>query len=245
MDDIEPTSGEMSTSPNYLVFVGQIFGLIFAPISVCLLVYSLCEVIFECCKNLALTMALTVILLIYIFSCFFVFGSWVFQLLLLAKLRMDLMPCEVAGMLCLTAYVVTKLVYLFMVEKAHVIRGTTKSRLKSKLYLSNTFVVLSDYICLFSRRPHYDKGSAVCIIGLESAVLLPVIIFDAVVNVYLTSLFLTPLLGLYSVRSWIKKPGAVHENMPQLSRAPPNIRLRKLALRTFAGVLGTLLISIA
>ncbi|KAK0367539.1 hypothetical protein CLIM01_15104 [Colletotrichum limetticola] len=163
---------------------------------------------------------------------------------------MDLMPCEVAGMLCLTAYVVIKLVYLFMVEKAHVIRGATKSRLKSKLYLSNTFVLLAGYgiVAAFnyvSRRPYYDKGRAVCIIGLESAVLLPVIIFDAVVNVYLTSLFLAPLLGLYSVRIWVKTPSAVHENMPQLSRAPPNVRLRELALRTFAGVLGTLLISIA
>ncbi|KAG7084652.1 putative RING finger domain protein, partial [Colletotrichum scovillei] len=72
-----------------------------------------------------------------------------------------------------------------------------------------------------SRGSRYDKENDVCSIGLERTILLPVIFFDAVVNVYLTSLFLFPLL------------------------IPPNVRLRRLALRTFAGVIGTLAISIA
>ncbi|KAL2875211.1 hypothetical protein SGCOL_009646 [Colletotrichum sp. CLE4] len=163
---------------------------------------------------------------------------------------MDFTPCSAAGILCLTAYVVIKLVYLFMVDKAHVIRGTTKSRLKSKLYVFNSFVMLAVYgiIATFnfvSRGSRYDKDNDLCIIGLERTILLPVIFFDAVINVYLTSLFLVPLLRLHSIQISMMKPWTMHENTLHFSRVPPNVRLRRLELRTFAGVLGTLAISIA
>lgn len=59
-------------------------------------------------EHFGLTGPATVVLFIYLFSCLFVFGSWVFQLLFLAELRMDFVPCSAAGILCLTAYVVIK-----------------------------------------------------------------------------------------------------------------------------------------
>ncbi|KAK1517620.1 uncharacterized protein CCOS01_11877 [Colletotrichum costaricense] len=232
MDDIDSTVIETSSSPKHEIRPEQIISLIIAPISSCLLAYLL------------------LVLFTYLFSCLFVFGSWVFQLLFLAELRMDFIPCSAAGILCLTAYVVIKLVYLFMVDKAHVIRGTTKSRLKSKLYVFNAFVMLAVYgiIATFnfvSRGSRYDKENDVCSIGLERTILLPVIFFDAVVNVYLTSLFLFPLLRLHSIQISMMKPWTMHENTLHFSRVPPNVRLRRLALRTFAGVIGTLAISIA
>ncbi|OHE91501.1 hypothetical protein CORC01_13197 [Colletotrichum orchidophilum] len=163
---------------------------------------------------------------------------------------MDFLPCSAAGILCLTAYIVIKLVYLFMVDKVHVIRSTTKSRLKSKLYVFNSFVVLAIYgiVAAFnfaSRGFRYDEEDDICIIGLERAIILPVILFDAVVNVYLTFLFLFPLLRLHSIQISMIRPQTVHGNTLPLSRVPPNVRLRRLALRTFTGVLGTLAISVA
>ncbi|KXH50203.1 hypothetical protein CSIM01_07427 [Colletotrichum simmondsii] len=261
MDDIESTASETSSSPKHEIRPEQIISLIIAPISSCLLAYLLREGIvaarlstrsngfqghqWSAIKDWRpLPWTRWLVLFIYLFSCLFVFGSWVFQLLFLAELRMDFIPCSAAGILCLTAYVVIKLVYLFMVDKAHVIRGTTKSRLKSKLYVFNAFVMLATFN-FFSRGSRYDKENDVCSIGLERTILLPVIFFDAVVNVYLTSLFLFPLLRLHSIQISMMKPWTMHENTLHFSRVPPNVRLRRLALRTFAGVIGTLAISIA
>ncbi|KAK1449959.1 hypothetical protein CMEL01_07295 [Colletotrichum melonis] len=267
MDDIDSTVIETSSSPKHEIRPEQIISLIIAPISSCLLAYLLREGIvaarlstrsngfqghqWSAIKDWRpLPWTRWLVLFTYLFSCLFVFGSWVFQLLFLAELRMDFIPCSAAGILCLTAYVVIKLVYLFMVDKAHVIRGTTKSRLKSKLYVFNAFVMLAVYgiIATFnfvSRGSRYDKENDVCSIGLERTILLPVIFFDAVVNVYLTSLFLFPLLRLHSIQISMMKPWTMHENTLHFSRVPPNVRLRRLALRTFAGVIGTLAISIA
>ncbi|CCC07410.1 unnamed protein product [Sordaria macrospora k-hell] len=51
--------------------------------------------------------------------------------------------CESAILLCLACYVTTKLIYMFLVEKAFIIRsGSKKLRIHSKLYLFNTIVVL-------------------------------------------------------------------------------------------------------
>ncbi|KAK1638455.1 hypothetical protein BDP81DRAFT_405456 [Colletotrichum phormii] len=250
MDSIGSTASETSSSPRHEIRPEQIISLIIAPISSCLLAYLLRHQWSAIKDWRPLPWTRWLVLFIYLFSCLFIFGSWVFQLLFLDELRMDFIPCSAAGMLCLTAYVVIKLVYLFMVDKAHVIRGTTKSRLKSKLYVFNSFVMLAVYgiIATFnfvSRGSRYDKENDVCITELERTILLPVIFFDAVINVYLTSLFLFPLLRLRSIQISMMKPWTMHENTLHFSRVPPNVRLRRLALRTFAGVLGTLAISIA
>ncbi|KAK1710273.1 hypothetical protein BDP67DRAFT_407984 [Colletotrichum lupini] len=245
MDDIDSTVIETSSSPKHEIRPEQIISLIIAPISSCLLAYLLRHQWSAIKDWRPLPWTRWLVLFTYLFSCLFVFGSWVFQLLFLAELRMDFIPCSAAGILCLTAYVVIKLVYLFMVDKAHVIRGTTKSRLKSKLYVFNAFVMLGMSMFRVHRGSRYDKENDVCSIGLERTILLPVIFFDAVVNVYLTSLFLFPLLRLHSIQISMMKPWTMHENTLHFSRVPPNVRLRRLALRTFAGVIGTLAISIA
>lgn len=85
--------------------------------------------------------------------------------------------------------------------------------MRSRLYLFNTFGMLSIYIvvvilnfmsCVFSlsnpsvcgtnitrRITKLENGQ--CIIGMKSAAMIPLISFDAVVNVYLTIIFLIPL----------------------------------------------------
>lgn len=44
-----------------------------------------------------------------------------------------------------------------------------------------------------SQASKYDGEIDSCIIGLERSILIPLIVFDALVNLYLTSLFLIPL----------------------------------------------------
>ncbi|KAF4428671.1 hypothetical protein CFRS1_v007695 [Colletotrichum fructicola] len=117
--------------------------------------------------------------------------------------------------------------------QSHIIRGATKARHRSKLYTCNTILMLGTYgfITMFNfhfRASYYDSASDTCVIGLERAILIPIIVFDALVNIYLTSLFLIPLLS------------SNHRH----PRTPPNVRLRRLALRTFLGALLTLTVSL-
>ncbi|KAH7155248.1 hypothetical protein B0J13DRAFT_221504 [Dactylonectria estremocensis] len=142
--------------------------------------------------------------------------------------------CHGAILLCLVCYVTTKIfIYVFLVEKAHIIRGTPKTRLQSKLYCFNSFGMLGLYgvvviLNFIFRIAKFENG--VCIIGMRSISMIPLISFDAVVNIYLTILFLIPLKNLYSFK-----------NMP---KTPANERLKNVAFRTFVGSCCTLVSSI-
>lgn len=143
--------------------------------------------------------------------------------------------CDAAILLCLVGYVSTKvLIYLFLVEKAFIIRGGMKTRLRSKMWVFNAMGMLALYsiviILNFVFRIAHLDTNGMCVIGMERPALLPLIIFDLIVNVYLTTLFLIPLSSLHSFRN------------VQLSQ--PSLELRKIALRTFIGSLCTLTSSI-
>ncbi|KAK2611449.1 hypothetical protein N8I77_004787 [Diaporthe amygdali] len=142
--------------------------------------------------------------------------------------------CDAAILLCLVCYVSTKLIYLFLVEKAFIIRGGMKPRMRSKMWIFNAFGMLGLYsiviILNFVFRIAHLNEDGMCVIGMERPALLPLIIFDLVVNVYLTTLFLIPLSSLHSFRN--------------VQRSQPSLELRKIALRTFIGSLCTLTSSI-
>ncbi|KAM0661723.1 hypothetical protein ACHAPH_002336 [Verticillium nonalfalfae] len=126
-----------------------------------------------------------------------------------------------------------QLIYLFLVERAHVVRGTKKSRFKSKMYLVNSFGMLGVYVVIailnfIFRITRLENG--LCVIGMQKVSMIPLISFDAVVNIYLTILFLIPLKNLYSFKHF--------------ARTPANVRLRTLAMRTFVGALCTTVSSI-
>ncbi|OJJ47563.1 hypothetical protein ASPZODRAFT_1715704 [Penicilliopsis zonata CBS 506.65] len=138
--------------------------------------------------------------------------------------------CEVAILLCLTSYLSTKLIYFFLVEKAHLTRSTRAPRLKSKLYCFNCFGMMVPYCVLglmniIYRFSYLDQGG-VCVIGMDMKVMLPLIIFDATINIYLTLLFVLPLRSLYSYK------------------ASPDSVVRVIAIRSFLGSVGTMTSSI-
>ncbi|KAK4156674.1 hypothetical protein C8A00DRAFT_12430 [Chaetomidium leptoderma] len=145
--------------------------------------------------------------------------------------------CDAAILLCLVCYVTTKvslLIYMFLVEKAYIIRSSNKKpRLKSKLYIFNSFgmigaycvVVVPNFVLRFAR---VENGE--CIIGMQRPAMIPLIVFDLLVNVYLTIIFLRPVSGLYSYKHFKRTPGSQ--------------RLRTMAMRTFIGCICTLISSI-
>ncbi|KAG8405310.1 hypothetical protein J3458_021974 [Metarhizium acridum] len=90
-----------------------------------------------------------------------------------------------------------------------------------------------------------DDGK--CIIGMKSFAMIPLISFDAVVNVYLTMIFLIPLRSESLSGRWGKGLHThveidlySYKNMP---RTHANMRLRTVAFRTFCGAVCTLLSS--
>ncbi|CAN9346517.1 unnamed protein product [Alternaria alternata] len=97
------------------------------------------------------------------------------------------------AMWCLICYMTTKiLIYYFLVEKAYVVRGDMKPRMKTKLWLFNCLFMLLPYtvfvIMNFIFRITYINDSGVCIIGMQKIAMLPLITFEVIVNVYLTAL---------------------------------------------------------
>ncbi|KAK2007241.1 hypothetical protein LZ32DRAFT_58446 [Colletotrichum eremochloae] len=224
---------------------GKVSSIIIAMLSACL-VASLFVVRWHSVKDWRiLPWTMWLVLLIYFFSFLFVFGTSIIQFGYGADLNFH--TCSAATFFCLGGYVATKFIYLFMVERAHIIRQTRKTRLKSKLYLVNSFGMLGVFVLIvivnfIFRITHFEDG--ICIIGMEQPVILPLISFDAAVNVYLTILFLLPLLSLHSVKYNFWRPWTLDWRNRRIQRAPPNVRLRKLVIRTFIGSCCTLLSSV-
>ncbi|KAF7195278.1 hypothetical protein HII31_03484 [Pseudocercospora fuligena] len=138
--------------------------------------------------------------------------------------------CDGAILLCLVCYMSTKvLIYTFLVEKAWIVRGCLKRRIESRLYLFNCFGMLLPYaiavVLNFIWRISFIDTKGKCIIGMEKRAMMPLIIFEVVVNAYLNILFIIPLRKMYSYRHGTG-------------------RMRNLALRTFVGSCATLTSSV-
>ncbi|THX39893.1 hypothetical protein D6D10_03931 [Aureobasidium pullulans] len=122
------------------------------------------------------------------------------------------------------------MIYYFLVEKVYIIRTINTPRMKSKLWLFNFFGVICPYVVLvilnFVFRIAYINEKGVCVIGMKRKALVPLITFDVLLNVYLTSLFLHPLRQCYSFKTGT------------------NSRMRTLVFRTFVGSCATLVMSV-
>ncbi|KAF7858842.1 hypothetical protein EAF04_008884 [Stromatinia cepivora] len=158
------------------------------------------------------------VLLIYFDSLIFVFGTAVVSAGFGVNSSKHM--CSNAIILCLSCYMTTKLIYYFLVERVYIMRRSSKPRIKDPLYLFNSFAMLTPYCVAIAsnfifRFANYKNGE--CRIGMKKVAMIPLIAFDILVNVYLTSLFLVPLQGLYSYRN------------------NPNSQTRTVALRTFVG----------
>lgn len=139
--------------------------------------------------------------------------------------------CDASILLCIAFYLSTKLfIYYFLVEKVYIVRAVATPRFKSKLWCFNVFGLLLPYCIIvavcFVFRVAYFKEDGTCIIGIERKSVMPLIIIDAVLNFYLTLLFIIPLRKLYSYKN------------------SPNSILRTVTLRSFIGSLATLTSSV-
>ncbi|KZL80136.1 hypothetical protein CI238_05386 [Colletotrichum incanum] len=250
---------------------GKVVSIIVAMISACLLA-SLFIMRWLSVKDWRiLPWTMWLVILIYFFSFLFVFGTSILQFGFGADLNFH--TCSAATLFCLGAYVTTKFIYLFMVDRARCVilkiniahNSSNKKKPPKVKALPPKLLWHAQYGCFqlptafkaetatglfllivtmsfIFRIAHFEDG--ICIIGMEQPVLLPLISFDAAVNVYLTILFLLPLLSLHSVKYNFWKPWTLDWRNRRIPRAPPNVRLRKLVIRTFIGSCCTLLSSV-
>lgn len=166
-----------------------------------------------------------IIVIIYIDSGLFVLSAAI--LLHGFSINSSQSICDGGIFICLVFYMSTKLlIYYFLVERAYVVGGNRQGRFKTKLWLFNCLAMIAPYgICVvlqFVFRISYINKDGMCIIGMQKKAMLPLIIFEVIVNVYLTLLFIIPLRGMLSYQT------------------NANPALKRMAYRSFFGSVCTL-----
>ncbi|KAK4454983.1 hypothetical protein QBC34DRAFT_104860 [Podospora aff. communis PSN243] len=219
-------------SINSVPLAGQIISVILAVSSVAIISAFLTQRSLAVKQWRRLPWVQWLVFAIYADSFLFVFATAILQFGF--GVDQSIYICQSAILLCLVCYVTTKLIYLFLVEKAYIIRSTCKKpRMRSKLYLFNSVGMMGIYtgvvvLNFMHRVAKLENGQ--CIIGMKKLAMIPLIAFDLIVNIYLTILFLIPLSSLHSFKNMQQTKG--------------NRRLRTVAKRTFIGSVCTLISSI-
>ncbi|KAF2714154.1 hypothetical protein K504DRAFT_531002 [Pleomassaria siparia CBS 279.74] len=220
---------EQNYIPAKVPIVGGVLSTIISLVTISVLSICLTRRIQNIIKWKRLPLIIWLVIIIYIDSMFFVFITAILSRGI--GINSSLQICEGAIFLCLVCYMSTKLlIYCFLVEKAYIIRGSRFPRLKTRLWLFNSFGLLVPYTVVmmmnFVFRIAYIDEQGVCIIGMKKIAMLPFITLDVVVNVYLTLLFIIPLRQLYTYQ---------HNT---------NTALHTMAFRSFIGTLTTLASSV-
>jgi len=176
--------------------------------------------------------------------------------------------CLASIMLCLVFYMVDKVImYLFLIERVHVVRCRQFARRADRWYLVNMVIVALGFgsIAVLSFMFPIAELSAVdgkCRIGLPFKITLPLLIYDISINVYLTSHFLyfsrphiiedtmKEFRSFFGRRQDYQDPATPSPNA-NLYRSQANVSshrqdsLRHLAKRTLKGMCIMLLATIA
>ncbi|PCH36122.1 hypothetical protein WOLCODRAFT_108258 [Wolfiporia cocos MD-104 SS10] len=116
-----------------------------------------------------------------------------------AGLRLNSAVCSLGIFNCIAFYASSKvLIYLFLVEKIHVVWSPSSRyrRFKSPIYIV-CFVVVCLYgviaVVLIVERISFYREDGTCVIGLKRPASIALLVYDLSVNVIFTSLFLYPL----------------------------------------------------
>ena len=80
------------------------------------------------------------------------------------------------------------IIYLFLIERVHIVRGGTKTRLQDKLYLFNLLGLIpycAIVILAIVFRYHALDDNGHCYIGLRRESSFPLLIYDLIINVFI------------------------------------------------------------
>ncbi|KAF9086881.1 hypothetical protein BGX27_003087 [Mortierella sp. AM989] len=128
--------------------------------------------------------------------------SWLFSLMaamLVQTNNNNQVSCTISNFVCIFLYAGSKIViYLFLVERVHAVTSVGVTRWKSPLFKFNIAVLLPISV-IFALTLKYrvsiiDKDG-MCRIGLEIQASIPLIVYDCILNIWLTTLFVRALVS--------------------------------------------------
>ncbi|KAH7027210.1 uncharacterized protein B0I36DRAFT_326668 [Microdochium trichocladiopsis] len=155
--------------------------------------------------------------------------------------------CNASAAVCVMLYAIMKgLLYLFLADRLHVVRSTVKGRKQSRLFLFHTIgiafcIVVLAAVFIYLRLHYIENG--VCIIGVQRVMMVIGVIFDALINIYLTGFFLFYLSKSFNLQPFKSSRGV--ESLGSGERPNPlAAEINKLTKRTTIGLGITLIATI-
>ncbi|GBE81547.1 hypothetical protein SCP_0312760 [Sparassis crispa] len=138
----------------------------------------------------------TLILLLFVDSWAFLLSSGL--LLHGVGLELSVGVCALGIYICMGFYCASKiLIYLFLAEKIHVVWSpSNRKRFQSPMYIG-CFLAISIYaavvILIFIERIAFFRSDGSCVTGIMKPGSIALLVYDFLVNILFTSLFLWPL----------------------------------------------------
>ncbi|KAK3831180.1 MAG: hypothetical protein J3R72DRAFT_455159 [Linnemannia gamsii] len=161
--------------------------------------------------------------------------SWMFSFMatqLVQTNDFNMVSCVISIYTCIALYAGSKIIiYLFLMEKVYVVTAVGLTRSNFWMYKVNLALMCPYFIIvalMIIYRVHYLSPEGQCHIGLLRAAALPLIFYDMFLSIWLTALFIRPLVSSKS-----------------MLQGPSKGRLRDVARRTLVGALAALLLSSA
>ncbi|KAF9148222.1 hypothetical protein BG015_010058 [Linnemannia schmuckeri] len=161
--------------------------------------------------------------------------SWLFSFMatqLVQTNDYNIVSCVISIYTCIALYAGSKIIiYLFLMEKVYVVTAIGLTRSNFWMYKIN-LILMCPYFAIVALmvifRVHHLNEKGECHIGLLRPAALPLILYDMFLSVWLTGLFIRPLVSSKS-----------------MLQGPSKGRLRDVARRTLVGALVALLLSSA
>ncbi|KAI8064628.1 hypothetical protein BC940DRAFT_305544 [Gongronella butleri] len=170
-------------------------------------------------------------LVIILYMC-----SWAFTacgLILVSTNNGNYMSCLLSEFSCDVFYAGTKItIYLWLIEKVWVVNAGRTSRWNTKSYRYH-IILLTPYVGIFILMIIFHnawiEADGLCTIGLKPVASIPLLVYDFVINLYMTILFVRPLMKVESGTNSAWKES----------------RLREVAKRTMVASVVCLIVSFA
>ncbi|CAO3647281.1 unnamed protein product [Cunninghamella echinulata] len=144
-----------------------------------------------------LSLAKLLVLLLYICSWAFIFSG----LPIIASNNGNFVSCTLASIGCDIFYTGTKIfIYSWLIEKVWIVGASNEPRLRSKSYRFH-LLLLVPYagIIIFLLITHITRitSDGTCIIGFHIGAAYLILIYDFIINLYMTILFVRPLMKMH------------------------------------------------
>ncbi|KAI7900352.1 uncharacterized protein BX663DRAFT_518362 [Cokeromyces recurvatus] len=137
--------------------------------------------------------------------------SWAFavtSVVVVSTNNNNIISCTLGMLSCDIFYAGSKIIiYAWLIERIHLVTAVKTSRFKTCQYKAH-IGLLCPYIIIFvlmlTYRNIYLESDGKCTIGLQLVASVPLLVYDFILNLYLTWLFMAPLMnvGLSSKVNW-------------------------------------------